>query len=453
VDWRSGNGTGAAGWRPCVRSGSGATLRAEPRRTPNPPPLHAVHFAPVAEQMDAIRQGALEIVPEDALARKLEKSARTGQPLVVKQGFDPTRADLHIGHAVSLRKLRTFQELGHQVVFVVGDYTALIGDPTGRSDLRPQLTETEVRENARTYQEQVFKILDPALTRVEYNSSWLKPLQLAEILKLTAQYTVARMLERDDFSRRYQEGRPISVVEFLYPLMQAYDSVVLRADVELGGSDQKFNLLVARDIMERYGQEPQVCLLMPLLRGTDGAHKMSKSYDNYVGLADPPEQQYGRTMSIPDTLLEEWLTLASGLAGAELAAAVEAAGTQPYRAKRDLAARVVATYHGPGAAAAAGEAFDRLFKRREAPEAMAEVELSAGDPALGGGEGGVLVARVLAASGLASSNGDAVRQIEQGAVSVDGEKVTARDARLSPAGEVVLQKGKRHFVRVRFTRA
>ena len=296
----------ATDWSPCVQVRAGATLRVRHFPAPAQPATAAVPFAPVNEQMDLIRQGALEIVPEDALVRKLEGAARTGQPLVVKQGFDPTRADLHIGHAVSIRKLRTFQELGHQVVFVVGDYTALIGDPTGRSDLRPRLTEEEVAENARTYQEQVFKILDPQRTRVEYNSSWLKPLQLADILKLTAQYTVARMLERDDFSRRYEEGRPISVVEFLYPLMQAYDSVVLKADVELGGSDQKFNLLVARDIQERYGQEPQVCLMMPLLRGTDGTHKMSKSYDNYVGLADAPDQQYGRTMSIPDELLAEW---------------------------------------------------------------------------------------------------------------------------------------------------
>jgi tyrosyl-tRNA synthetase len=410
-----------------------------------------VHFPPVPEQMDAIRQGALEIVPEEALVQKLERSARTGQPLTVKQGFDPTRPDLHIGHAVSIRKLKTFQEIGHQVVFVVGDYTALIGDPTGRSELRPQLTEDEVREHARTYQEQVFRILDPARTRVEYNSSWLKPMQLEGVLKLTAQYTVARMLERDDFQRRYQEGRPISVVEFLYPLMQAYDSVVLKADVELGGSDQKFNLLVARDIQERYGQEPQVCLLMPLLRGTDGSHKMSKSYDNYVGLTEAPGEQYGKTMSIPDELLAEWYTLASGLRGEALATAVERARAEPYRAKRELAARIVDTYHGEGAGAAASEGFDRLFRRREIPTDVPVVEVSPADPALAPAEGTVSLARLLARTGLASSNGDAVRQIEQGAVSVDGERASSRDARLAAAGEAVLQKGKRHFVKVRFT--
>ncbi len=407
-------------------------------------------FPPVEEQLRAIRDGALEIVPEEELVRKLERSARTGEPLVVKQGFDPTRPDLHIGHAVSLRKLRTFQELGHQVVFVVGDYTALIGDPTGRSDLRPQLSEADVAENARTYTEQVFRILDPARTRVEFNSTWLAPLRLADILKLTAQYTVARMLERDDFAKRYDEGRPISVVDFMYPLMQAYDSVALKADVELWGSDQKFNLLVARDIQVRYGQEPQVCLLMPLLRGTDGTQKMSKSYDNYVGLAHPPEEQYGRTMSIPDELLEEWYTLAGGLSGEALRSAVAEARADPYRGKRSLAARIVELYHGAEAARAASEHFDRVFRRHETPEEIPEVELSAADPALAAPEGEVGVARLLVAAGLAPSNKEAVRLIEQGAVSLDGEKVASRDARIPASGEHVLQKGKRHFVRVRF---
>jgi tyrosyl-tRNA synthetase len=400
--------------------------------------------------MDAIRQGALEIVPEEELVRKLERSLRDGKPLTVKQGFDPTRPDLHIGHAVSIRKLRTFQELGHQVVFVVGDYTALIGDPTGRSELRPQLTEEEVAENARTYQEQVFRILDPVRTRVERNSTWLKPLRLVDVLKLTAQYTVARMLERDDFAKRYEEGRPISVVEFMYPLMQAYDSVALQADVELGGSDQKFNLLVARDIQGRYGQEPQVCLMMPLLRGTDGVHKMSKSYDNYVGLADAPSEQYGRTMSAPDTLLEEWYTLASGLSGAELAAALETVRTDPYRAKRALAGRIVESYHGAEAAREAAEGFDRLFRKREVPDEMPEHEVDAADPALGAVDGQVLVSRLLVRVGLAASNSEAVRLVEQGAVTVDGERVPGRDARVSTAGERVVQKGKRHFARVRF---
>ena len=407
-------------------------------------------FPPVREQLDAIRQGALEIVPEEELARKLERSARTGEPLLVKQGFDPTRPDLHIGHAVSIRKLRTFQELGHQVVFVVGDYTALIGDPTGRSELRPRLTEEEVAENARTYTEQVFRILDPARTRVEFNSTWLAPLRTVDILKLTAQYTVARMLERDDFAKRYAEGRPISVVEFMYPLMQAYDSVALRADVELGGSDQKFNLLMTRDVQARYGQEPQVCLLMPLLRGTDGVHKMSKSYDNYVGLSHPPEEQYGRTMSIPDEVMDEWYRLASGLAGAELERALAGAAAGPYAAQRALAAHIVATYHGAAAAREASEHFDRVFRRHEAPEEVPTLELSAADEALAVQGGRVALPRLLARAGLASSNAEAVRLIQQGAVTVDGEKAARREDTVAASGEHLLQKGKRHFVRVRF---
>ncbi len=408
-------------------------------------------FPPVREQLDAIRQGALEIVPEEELVRKLERSARTGEPLLVKQGFDPTRPDLHIGHAVSIRKLRTFQELGHQVVFVVGDYTALIGDPTGRSELRPQLTEAEVAENARTYTEQVFRILDPARTRVEFNSAWLAPLRTVDILKLTAQYTVARMLERDDFAKRYAEGRPISVVEFMYPLMQAYDSVALRADVELGGSDQKFNLLMTRDVQARYGQEPQVCLLMPLLRGTDGVQKMSKSYDNYVGLTHAPEEQYGRTMSIPDEVMDEWYRLASGLAGEELERALAGVAAGPYAAKRVLAAHIVATYHGAAAAREASEHFDRVFRRHEAPEEVPTLELSAADEALAVQGGRVALPRLLARAGLAASNAEAVRLIQQGAVSVDGEKAIRREDTVAASGEHLLQKGKRHFVRVRFS--
>jgi tyrosyl-tRNA synthetase len=410
--------------------------------------MSSPRFAPVNEQMDEIRRDALEIVPEGELARKVERSLREGRPLVVKQGFDPTRPDLHVGHAVSLRKLRALQELGHDVVFVMGDYTALIGDPTGRNDQRPPLSEEEVRENGLTYAEQVHRVLDPERTRIEYNSSWLRPLRLKDLLELTAKYTVARMLERDDFSKRYNEGRPISVVEFMYPLMQGYDSVVLKADVELGGSDQKFNLLVARDLQERYGQEAQVCLLMPLLRGTDGVHKMSKSYDNYVGLADEPDQQYGRTLSIPDALLEEWWRLAAGLPAAELEAALEGVKANPYTSKRALAARIVELYHGADAARAASDRFDQVFRRREVPDDIPVHTVSPGDPALGAQNGEVPVSKLLVRVGLAASNADAQRQIEQGAVQVDGEKVAARDARVKAVGEQVLQKGKRHFARV-----
>jgi tyrosyl-tRNA synthetase len=407
-------------------------------------------FPPVNEQMDEIRRDALEIVPEEELARKLERSLKSGKPLVVKQGFDPTRPDLHIGHAVSLRKLRAFQELGHDVVFVMGGYTAMIGDPSGRNETRPPLTEEEVEANSHTYAEQMFRVLDPAKTRIENNAKWLKPLTLKDILKITSHYTVARMLERDDFEKRYRENRPISIVEFMYPLVQAYDSVVLKADVELGGSDQKFNLLVARVLQPHWGQEPQVCLLMPLLRGTDGVHKMSKSLDNYVGISDAPDQQFGRTMSIPDDLLEEWYRLAGGLPSAELEQAVEEAKREPYRAKRRLGRLVVAQYHGADAARQAEEAFDALFKRHEVPDDMPVVELAAGDPELGVQDGQVLVTKLLVRAGLVASGADAQRQLQQGAVSVGGEKVADRSARVPATGEVVLQRGKRHFARVRF---
>jgi tyrosyl-tRNA synthetase len=409
-----------------------------------------VPFPPVDEQLQIIRRDAVDIVPEEELVRKLERSLRTGRPLRVKQGFDPTRPDLHIGHAVSLRKLRDFQELGHEVIFVVGDYTAMVGDPSGRSELRPRLSQEEVAENARTYADQVFRILDRERTRVEYNSRWLAPLHLEDILKLTAHYTVARMLEREDFSRRYAEGSPISLVEFMYPLLQAYDSVVLEADVELGGSDQTFNLLVARSIQERYGQEPQVCLMMPLLRGTDGVQKMSKSYDNYVGLAQAPEEQYGRTMSIPDELLTEWYELASGLRGEELRAGLRAVAEDPYRAKRDLARRIVARYHDEGAAEEAAARFDLVHRQRGVPDDVPLVEVGVEEPVLGVEEGKVRLARLLVRAELAPSTSQAVRLIEQGAVSLDGERVGERDATVTATGEYLLQRGKRHFARVRF---
>jgi tyrosyl-tRNA synthetase len=411
-----------------------------------------VSFPTVAEQLEIIRRDAVEVVPEEELVRKLERSFRTGEPLRIKQGFDPTRPDLHIGHAVSIRKLREFQELGHEVIFVVGDYTAMVGDPSGRSELRPRLTEEEVADNARTYADQVFRILDRDRTRVEFNSSWLAPLRLEDILKLTAHYTVARMLEREDFSNRYAAGTAISLVEFMYPLLQAYDSVALRADVELGGSDQTFNLLVARSIQERYEQEPQVCLMMPLLRGTDGVQKMSKSYDNYIGLAQPPEEQYGRAMSIPDQLLPEWYRLASRLRGNELTEALGLAESDPYRAKRALAANIVDQYHGRSAAADAAARFDLVHRERGVPDDVPTIEVSAGDPQLAVEGGHVWLPRLMVRAELAPSTSQAVRLIEQGAVTVDGQRVVGREAVVPAEGEHLLQRGRRHFARVRFTR-
>ncbi|MBI4545032.1 MAG: tyrosine--tRNA ligase [Gemmatimonadetes bacterium] len=411
-------------------------------------------FPPVAQQLEAIRQDAAEVIPEEELERKLERSQRTGQPLRVKQGFDPTRPDLHIGHAVSLRKLRALQELGHEVIFVVGDYTARVGDPSGRSETRPRPSAEEIQANARTYAEQVGRVLDLARVRIEYNSRWLAPLDLAGLLELTATYTVARMLERDDFAERYRAGRPISILEFVYPLLQAYDSVALRADLELGGTDQKFNLLVGRTVQERYGQEPQVCLILPLLRGTDGQLKMSKSYDNYIGIAEPPEEQFGKTMSIPDSLLEEWLRLATTLRGPQLEAATSRVRQEPYQAKRELARHIVAAYHGAEAAAQAQQHFDRVFKERALPDRIPEKTLPLDAPALRYHPGrGVWLPGLLVAAGLADSNSDAVRLIEQGAIAAGEERITDRNRYIAarPGDRLVLRRGRRHFLRVTFS--
>jgi tyrosyl-tRNA synthetase len=396
--------------------------------------------------MDEIRRDTAEIIPEEELERKLERSLKSGTPLRVKQGFDPTRPDLHIGHAVSMRKLRAFQELGHEVIFVVGSATARIGDPTGRNETRPPLSPEEIAENARTYVDQVGRILDIARVRIEYNGDWLEPLTLPDIIKLTSSYTVARMLERDDFEKRFRENVPISIHEFLYPLMQAYDSVHLRADVELGGTDQKFNLLVGRTIQERYGQEPQVCLIMPLLRGTDGEQKMSKSYNNYIGISEAPHEMFGKTMSIPDALLDEWYALA-GL-GSDTSRLV---ASDPYKAKRELGRIIVRTYHDEAAADAAEAHFDRLFKQHALPDEIPEAIVSLTDPGLKYSDGGsVSVIGVLVATGLASSRSEAGRLIEQGAIAVNEERITEKEAMLPAQLPFVVRRGKRQFVKVRF---
>jgi tyrosyl-tRNA synthetase len=390
-------------------------------------------FPPLNQQMDAIRQGAVEIIPEEDLARKIERSITRAEPLTIKQGFDPTRPHLHLGYMVSIRKLRTFQELGHRVVFLIGDFTALVGDPSGRSETRPRLSEEEVERNAATYREQVFKVLDPAKTVIERNSRWLSALRMADVVEIAARYTVARMLERDDFAQRHAAGSSISMIEFLYPLLVAYDSVYLKVDVELGGTDQKFNLLVGRTLMERYGLEPQVALVMPLLRGTDGERKMSQSYENYVGISESPEDQFGKTMSIPDTLLQEWTALLAGLPPAELPAAQERCRTQPYAAKRWLATRIVEQFHSADAAARASAHFDRLFKAKEAP---AELPAFTHAPAT--------LAVILRDIGFAKSLGEARRMAEQGGVQVDGAK--AEDAeRVLTAGRYVVKYGKLKF--------
>jgi tyrosyl-tRNA synthetase len=400
-------------------------------------------FLPVDEQLDRLLPGTEAVLPEDALRDRLESSRASGRPLTVKQGFDPTRPDLHVGHAVSLKKLRTFQELGHRVVFVIGDFTARIGDPSGRNETRPVLTEDEIERNLVTYRDQVARILDPEKTVLRRNSEWLGELDLADVLRLTSMYTVARMLERDDFALRYGEGRPISLSELLYPMMQAYDSVALEADVELGGTDQRFNLLLARTIQEKHGQDPQVCVIMPLLRGTDGEQKMSKSYDNYVGLTMKPEEIFGRTMSIPDHLLEEWVRLASSADDQRGDRLVDRIEQEPLQVKRWLAADLVEQFHGAEAAREAREAFDRVHREGGVPEDVDEV-VGRADP-----ESGTLwIGYALQEAGLVDSTSEAIRMLEQGAVRVDGETVDDRDTQLAPGSHLV-QKGKRGFARVR----
>jgi len=398
-------------------------------------------FLPVDEQLTQIRAGVAEIIPEPELERKLARSRDTETPLIIKQGFDPTRPDLHIGHAVSIHKLQTFQQLGHQVVFVIGDFTALVGDPSGQSGTRPMVSRDEIERNLETYAEQVFTILDPAKTELRRNSEWLAKLDLEDVLRLTSQYTVARMLEREDFSRRYAAQQPITLGEFVYPMMQAYDSVMLHADVELGGTDQTYNLLLGRTLQERQGQEPQVCLTVPLLRGTDGQQKMSKSYDNYVGLTMEPGEMFGRTMSIPDLLLPEWIELVTGVDAAEQASWTELAQTDPLTAKRRLAEHIVARYQGTEAAVQAREGFDRVHREGDVPEDMPTVRLSSeqGEP--------LWIARLLKSAGLASSTSEARRILEQGGVRVDGRTIDDPDCHLSP-GTYVLQRGRRKFVRL-----
>ncbi|MDP2498779.1 MAG: tyrosine--tRNA ligase [Candidatus Palauibacterales bacterium] len=393
--------------------------------------------------MDRILQGAEEAIPEEELEQKLERSRSTGTPLTVKQGFDPTRPDLHIGHAVSLHKLRTFQEMGHRVVFVIGDFTARIGDPSGQDETRPVLSEEEVRENLATYREQVFSILDPEETVIRQNSRWLAELGLEDVLELTSRVTVARMLERDDFATRYEESRPISLHEFVYPIMQGYDSVELDADVELGGTDQRFNLLLARTLQERAGQDPQVCLIMPLLRGTDGERKMSKTYDNYIGLSMEPGEMFGRTMSIPDHLLPEWIRLAVETGPEEREERISEAGDDPLAVKRWLARRIVARYHSSKEAEDAEEAFDRVHRHGGVPEDVPEYEVDA-DP----DSGTRWIGYALQDTQLVPSTSKALRLLEQGGVRVDGEVVEDDDLQLEP-GEYLLQRGKRDFARIR----
>ena len=397
------------------------------------------------EQFHIIQSGAAQIVPEKALMDKLKR----GKPLNIKLGVDPTAPDIHLGHAVPLRKLRQFQDLGHQVTLIIGDGTALIGDPSGRNSTRPQLTREQIKENAQTYVDQAFKVLDPEKTTLRYNSEWILSLGMEDLLKIASNFTVARILERDDFHNRYTSELPISLHEFLYPIMQAYDSVVIKADVELGGTDQLFNLLAGRELMEKMGMEPQVCLTLPLLEGTDGVKKMSKSYGNYIGLTDAPNDMFGKVMSIPDELMVKYYRLASTVPVDQIDAiekGLTAEEIHPNRCKRDLAQNIVAAYYDEEAAKEAEAAFDRQFKQHEVPEDIPEfaADLTPNE------EGMVYLAKLIADSGLTKSTGDARRMIDQGGVKINGEAVSAKSYNVAPEtlSGAVIQVGKRKFVRL-----
>jgi tyrosyl-tRNA synthetase len=400
----------------------------------------------VAEQLAIIKRGAVEILLEKELEEKLEKSLQTGVPLKIKAGFDPTAPDLHLGHTVLLHKLRQFQQLGHEIYFLIGDFTGMIGDPTGKSETRRALTRDDVLRNAETYKEQVFKILDPDKTKVVFNSDWLSKLNATDMIGLAAKYTVARMLERDDFGKRYATQLPISIHEFLYPLIQGYDSVALQADVELGGTDQKFNLLVGRDLQREWGQRPQSVLTMPLLEGLDGVNKMSKSLNNYIGINDPADDIFGKIMSVTDELMIRYYELLSDLSLDDLEKlkqGLKDRSVHPMEAKKQLGREIVARYHGAAVAQAAEEHFVSRFRDNQLPEEMTEFALAAdGDQ--------VLLCKLLATVGVVPSNSEGRRAIKQGGVKVNGEKVVDENLEIACVGEYILQVGKRRFAKVTY---
>lgn len=397
-----------------------------------------------AEQMEIIRRGAVEILVEQELKDKLAKSETTGIPLKIKAGFDPTAPDLHLGHTVLLHKMRQFQQLGHDVHFLIGDFTGMIGDPTGKSETRKALTREDVLRNAETYKEQVFRILDPEKTKVVFNSHWLGAMTATEMIGLAARYTVARMLERDDFGKRFANQMPISIHEFLYPLIQGYDSVALHADVELGGTDQKFNLLVGRELQREWGQRPQTVITMPLLEGLDGVNKMSKSLGNYIGINEPASEIYGKVMSVSDTLMIRYYELLSDLdnAGLErLKSDLRDGNVHPMVVKKQLAREIVGRYHGIVAAQQAEEDFVRRFRDNQIPDEMPDVAVQADGDSL-------LLCKALALAGLVKSNSEGRRSILQGGVKVDGQKVEDENEELTAGMEYVIQVGKRRFARL-----
>ena len=396
------------------------------------------HSEAVTEAMELLLRGADEIIPEAELATKLA----TGKPLEVKAGFDPTAPDLHLGHTVLINKLRQFQVMGHNVTFLIGDFTGLIGDPTGKSATRPPLTPEQIAENAQTYQEQVFKILDPEQTKVRFNSEWMSKVSSADMIRLAAQYTVARMLERDDFSKRYAANQSIAVHEFLYPLVQGYDSVALQSDIELGGTDQKFNLLMGRDLQKAYGKSQQAILTMPLLEGLDGVQKMSKSLDNYIGITDAPNDMFGKLMSISDELMWRYFELLSFRPMAEIEefqTQIEQ-GANPRDIKFLLCDEIITRFHTAADAQSAKQDFIQRFQKNAIPDDMPDIKVPLGD--------GMLIGNLIKEAGLCASTSEAMRMVKQGAVKIDGEKVTDPKQLITETKPFVLQVGKRKFARI-----
>jgi tyrosyl-tRNA synthetase len=397
------------------------------------------------KQLEVIKRGTVEIIPETELTDKLKSSIETGRPLTIKLGLDPTAPDIHLGHTVVLQKLRQFQDLGHQVVLILGDFTARIGDPTGKSETRKQLTEEQVLQNAKTYERQIFKILDREKTRVVFNSQWLAPLNFTKVIELAAKYTLARMMERDDFAKRYKEGLPISIHELFYPLMQGYDSVELKADVEIGGTDQKFNLLMGRTLQKEYGHIPQIAITMPILEGLDGVHKMSKSLGNYIGIDEPPREMYGKTMSLPDDMMVRYFELATAVSLEGLRAVetgLKNGDLHPRDVKMRLAREIVTQYHGSDHAKAAEEEFKRMFQQKDLPDEIPEYRPT--DEMLGE----VWLPKLMAAAGSVTSTSEARRLIQQGAVKVDGIKIDDPNINISPSAGMIIQVGKRKFFQI-----
>ena len=399
-------------------------------------------FPPLNEQMDLIKRGIVELLPEDEMVKKIERSIKENKPLVIKQGFDPTAPDIHLGHTVGIRKLKHFQDLGHQVVVIIGDYTAMVGDPSEKNTTRPRLTHEQVMEHAQTYQEQFFKILDPEKTIVRFNGEWFSKMTFAQIMELASKFTVARMLERDDFAKRYANQQPISIHEFFYPLMQGYDSVMIHADVEIGATEQKFNLVIGRDIQREYGQEPQVILTLPVLEGLDGKQRMSKSIGNYIGIDEDPKEMYGKTMSIPDELIYRYFELVTDVDQAalnEIKAKLANPKTNPRDLKMQLAYTLVRMYHGEEAAEYASAEFKKVFVKKDIPDEMPEMHLD---------KDKMRIDDLLIATKTASSKSEARRLITGGGVSIDGQKISDPFFTVELKNGQILKVGKRKFVKI-----